>query len=189
MKNPIFNLCTRCGASPTSTRLMASSLLLGLFATAVTIVNTQPSTARLVAPSQTVAQANNINNQLTGMWQTASSNPGAPPIRFIFGSDGKMYIIFPSSSGRSQAFDLRYRVNPAARPMQMDIIAGNQTAQTIFEFTPDRKMRVQLQGINAGRPRPSGFAANVTTMQKVNSSTALPANTQVVQPRNGIPLR
>lgn len=189
MQNPAFNFRHLSGAIPVPLKLTASGLLLALLGIQMAAASTQPAHPPSVAQAQRVAQANDVGKRLVGLWQTAPTRPGAPPLRLVFGGDGKMYIILPAASGQAQALDLRYRINAASRPMQLDIIAeGNRSAPTIFELTPDRKLRLQLQGINAGRPRPTAFGANATVLEKVSDAANLPANTRIVQPGGNSPL-
>ena len=187
MQNPVFNFRHLSGAIPVPLKLTASGLLLALLGIQMAGATTQPANPPSVAQAQQVAQAD-VAKQLVGLWQ-APTRPGAPPLRLVFGGDGKMYIILLAASGQAQALDLRYRINAASRPMQLDIIAeGNRSAPTIFELTPDRKLRLQLQGINAGRPRPTAFGANATVLEKVSDAANLPANTRVVPPGGNTPL-
>ena len=187
MQNPAFNFRQLSGAIPVPLQLTASGLLLALLGIQMAGATTQPANPPSVAQAQQVAQAD-VAKQLVGLWQ-APTRPGAPPLRLVFGGDGKMYIILLAASGQAQALDLRYRINAASRPMQLDIIAeGNRSAPTIFELTPDRKLRLQLQGINAGRPRPTAFGANATVLEKVSDAANLPANTRVVPPGGNSPL-
>ncbi|MFB2976599.1 hypothetical protein [Microseira sp. BLCC-F43] len=187
MQNPAFNFRHLSGAIPVPLKLTASGLLLALLGIQIAGATTQPANPRPVAQQQRVAQAD-VAKQLVGLWQ-APTRPGAPPLRLVFGGDGKMFIILPAASGQAQALDLKYRINAATRPMQLDIIAeGNRSAPTIFELTPDRKLRLQLQGINAGRPRPTAFGANATVLEKVSDAANLPANTRVVPPGGNTPL-
>ncbi|HAZ48940.1 MAG TPA: hypothetical protein DDW76_24715 [Cyanobacteria bacterium UBA11369] len=187
MQNPAFNFRHLWRAIPVPLKLTASGLLLALLGIQMAGATTQPANRPSVAQAQRVAQAD-VAKRLVGLWQ-APTRPGAPPLRLVFGGDGKMYIILPAASGQAQALDLRYRINAASRPMQLDIIAeGNRSAPTIFELTPDRKLRLQLQGINAGRPRPTAFGANATVLEKVSDAANLPANTRVVQPGGNTPL-
>lgn len=187
MQNPAFNFRNLSGAIPVPLKLTASGLLLALLGIQMAGATTQPANPPSVAQTQRVAQAD-VAKRLVGLWQ-APTRPGAPPLRLVFGADGKMYIILPAASGQAQALDLRYRINAAPRPMQLDIIAeGNRSAPTIFELTPDRKLRLQLQGINAGRPRPTAFGANATVLEKVSDAANLPANTRVVPAGGNTPL-
>ncbi len=187
MQNPAFNFRHLWRAIPVPLKLTASGLLLALLGIQMAGATTQPANRPSVAQAQRVAQAD-VAKRLVGLWQ-APTRPGAPPLRLVFGGDGKMYIILPAASGQAQALDLRYRINAASRPMQLDIIAeGNRSAPTIFELTPDRKLRLQLQGINAGRPRPTAFGANATVLEKVSDAANLPANTRVVPPGGNSPL-
>ena len=185
MDNSVFNLQNHSGAFPILGKLIASSLILGFLGTIGTTVSAQSSTAPTVAQTS-LAQANDVAKRLQGLWQTRPAS-GGQSIRFVFGPQNKLFIIFPPNSGQqAQALELNYRINPSTRPMQLDIIStNNQAAQTIFEFTPDRKLRLQLQGANAGRPRPTSFTPNATVFEKVSEVTSLPANTRIVRPQNG----
>lgn len=186
MQNPAFNFRHLSAAIPVPLKLTASGLLLALLGIQMAGATSQPAKPRSAPQQQRVAQAD-VAKRLVGLWQ-APTRPGAPPLRLVFGGDGKMYIILPARSGQAQALDLKYRINAASRPMQMDIIAeGNRSAPTIFELTPDRKLRLQLQGINAGRPRPTAFGANATVLEKVSDAANLPANTRIV-PAGNAPL-
>ena len=187
MQNTAFNFRQLSGAIPLPLKLTASALLLTLLGIQMADATTQPANPPSVAQAQRVAQAD-VAKRLVGLWQ-APTRPGAPPLRLVFGGDGKMYIILPARSGQAQALDLKYRINAATRPMQLDIIAeGNRSAPTIFELTPDRKLRLQLQGINAGRPRPTAFGANATVLEKVSDAANLPANTRIVPAGGNTPL-
>jgi type II secretory pathway pseudopilin PulG len=182
MDNSVFNLRNHPGAFSILGKLIASSLILGFLGTIGTTVSAQSSTAQ----TPRVAQANDVAKRLQGQWQTRPAS-GGQSIRFVFGPQNKLFIIFPPNSGQqAQALELNYRINPATRPMQLDIIStNNQAAQTIFEFTPDRKLRLQLQGANTGRPRPTSFTPNATIFEKVSETTSLPANMRIVRPQNG----
>lgn len=182
MRNSVLDFRNLPGASPVLGKLIASSLLLGGLGTLGVAISTQPSTALPNQQTTTVAQANNVNQRLVGLWQTRPSRPGEPPLKLVFGPNSKLYIVLPAPSGKAQALELNYRINPGTRPMQLDIIASNnQTAQTIFEFTQDQKLRLQLQNLAANKPRPTGFTS-ATVLEKVSNATTLPANAQVVRP-------
>ena len=186
MQNSAVNFRHIPGILPVPLKLIASGLVLGLFGIQVAAANTQPANAPRSAQPQRVAQANATNTQLVGLWQARPSRAGAPPLKFVFGSDGKLFIVLPTNPQRPQALELRYRINANPKPMHLDLIAsGNQSAQTIFEFTPDRKLRLELQGLSAGRPRPTGFTANAMVFDKVSNTATLPAGAQIVQPGRG----
>lgn len=182
MRNPILKFAHFSGAVPTFRKLFVSSLVLGLIGTFSTNVDILPSTAQPTA--QTKQAANPINQRLVGSWQSRVSS--TQNLTFIFGSDGKLFIVLPSSSDKAQALQLRYRVaSTSSKPMQLDLTtSNNKTAQTIFEFTSDGKLRVELQGIEAGKPRPAAFGKGALVFNKVSDSTNLPANAQLRQTDN-----
>lgn len=182
MCKPVLDQSNRPGAFPVIGYSIASGLLLALFSTFGYSVSAQPLTARLVSQARPAANANTVNQRLMGQWQAKVSASGQT-LKFIFGPNGKLFIVLPSSSSPAPAMELKYRVaSSATSPMQLDMITtDNKTAPTIFEFTSDGKLRIQLEGTNPGIPRPATFATNATVFEKVSNSTTLPANARVNQ--------
>ncbi|MFB2837157.1 hypothetical protein [Floridanema evergladense] len=182
MRNPIINFDHFSGAVPTFRKLFVSSLLLGLIGTVNTNIDVLPSTAQSTPPTNQATTP--INQKLVGSWQSRVSS--TQNLTFIFGQDGKLFIVLPSNSEKAQALQLRYRVASAtSKPMQLDLTtSNNKTAQTIFEFTPDGKLRMELQGIEAGKPRPATFGKGALVFNKVSGNTNLPANAQLRQSDN-----
>lgn len=181
MRNPVLNLPNLSGAFPAAGKLIASGLVLGLVSTLGTAVSAEPAAAPLVAQAPA---SSGVPKQILGLWQTKGTS-ASETIKFLFGPDGKLFIVFPAASGPAPALALRYRINPTAKPMHLDIITTqNETAQTIFELTAARQMRLQLAGTNPGQSRPTAFASNATVFEKVSDATTLPANTRLVQPGN-----
>ncbi|MFB2937495.1 hypothetical protein ACE1B6_19780 [Aerosakkonemataceae cyanobacterium BLCC-F154] len=181
MRNPILNLHSS-GAVPIFGKLLVSSLILGLIATVSTNLEILPSVAQPTA--QTKQAANPINKKLVGSWQSRVSS--TQNLTFIFGPDGKLFIVLPSSSEKAQALQLRYRVaSTSTKPMHLDLTtSNNKTAQTIFEFTPNGQLRMELQGIEAGKPRPGTFGKGAMVFNKVSNNTNLPPNAQLRQTNN-----
>lgn len=183
MRNPVLTLRNLPGGFPWMSKLLASSLLLGLVGTVGTTLTVQPVTAKSVE----IAQAGNapVNQRLVGQWQAKVSQNQS--LTFIFAPDGKLFIVLPSSSQTASALQLRYRVaSTAAKPMQLDLTTGdNKTAQTIFEFTPQGKLRMELQGIDAGKPRPSTFGKGAMTFDKTSNAATLPANARITETKPG----
>jgi len=158
-------------------KLLGSSLLLGLMATVAGNLGVAPSTAQSAYQSKEAASP--INQRLVGQWQTKVS--ATQNLTFIFGPDGKLFIVLPSSSPSPQALQLRYRVaSTAVKPMHLDLTTNNnKTAQTIFDFTADGKLRMELQGIEAGKPRPNTFGKGSMVFDKVSNTTNLPPNARL----------
>ena len=182
MRNPILNLDHFSRTAPIFRKLLVSSLVLGLIGAVSTNLDILPSTAQSTA--QTKQAANTINQKLVGSWQSRVSS--TQNLTFIFGPDGKLFIVLPSSSQKAQALQLRYRVaSTSTKPMQLDLTtSNNKTAQTIFEFTPDGQLRMELQGIEAGKPRPGTFGKGALVFKKVSNNTNLPANASLRQTDN-----
>lgn len=182
MRNPIHSFYHFSGAAPMFGKLFVSSLLLGLIGTVSTNLDILPSTAQPAAQSKQAATP--INQRLVGSWQSRVSS--TQNLTFIFGPDGKLFIVLPSSSEKAQALQLRYRVaSTSSKPMQLDLTtSNNKTAQTIFEFTPEGRLRMELQGIDAGKPRPANFGKGALVFNKVSNNTNLPANAQLRQSDN-----
>ena len=182
MRNPFHSFDRFSGSAPIFGKLFVSSLLLGLIGTMSTNLDILPSTAQTTA--QTKQAANQINQKLVGSWQSPVSQN--QKLTFIFGPDGKLFIVLPSNSDKAQALQLRYRVaSTNTNPMHLDLTtSNNKTAQTIFAFTPDGKLRMELQGIDAGKPRPAKFGKGALVFNKVSNNTSLPPNAQLRQSDN-----
>lgn len=182
MRNSILKFDRRSSALPIFGKLFVSSLLLSLIGTLSANLDILPSTAQPAA--QTKQATNPINQKLVGSWQSRVS--ATQNLTFIFGPDGKLFIVLPSSSNKAQALQLRYRVaSTSAKPMQLDLTtSNNKTAQTIFEFPSEGKLRMELQGIEAGKPRPATFGKGALVFNKVSNNTTLPANAQLRQSDN-----
>ncbi len=187
MSNPVLNLANSLGGSSMLKKAIASSLILIPLGCLGYSVSAQPLNSQLVAQQTTAANTNTVVQRLSGSWQTKVSSTQS--LSLIFAPDGKLFIVLPSSSANPPAMQLRYRVASASSsPMQIDLTTSdNKTAQTIFEFTKEGKLRVQLNDISAAQPRPGAFKPSAMLFDRVSSSTTLPANARITG--SGIPQR
>ena len=129
--------------------------------------------------STSVANAtpdNNVAKQLIGQWQGQIS---AQSVTLIFTPEGKLFILETPTS----ATEMEYQTNVNPQQKDLDILVGGKiTTRTIFDFTADGKLRLELD--NIGESRPTSFSSNVKTFQKISEQTTLPANVQVVNLQN-----
>ncbi len=147
----------------------------------------------LIAPDNLIAQSSvltpqEIQNRLVGQWQI--QGVFFVPINIVFTSQGKGYLLTPFfSSGmntKPTAFEFDYQIMGVNlmgvyRPLQIDIAQpGEEPIKTIFEFTSDGRIRVELVGINPGAPRPTEFTTGSILLNRVSNLTALPRNTEIV---------
>ncbi|MBD2185473.1 hypothetical protein H6S82_12230 [Planktothrix sp. FACHB-1355] len=181
MFNPVHNQTNRLAAFPVIGKSIVSSLLVGLLCAVGYAVKAEPIAGRLVS-QQLTKNADSVVQRLTGQWQTKVSANSS--LTLIFAPESKLFIVLPSNSNTAPAMQLRYRVaSSTSSPMQIDLTTSdNKTAPTIFEFTADGKLRMQLNDINSGQPRPSAFKSNAMVFEKVSNNTSLPANAQLRQP-------
>jgi hypothetical protein len=128
--------------------------------------------------------------ELLGQWEfNQFSGFGVNNISFIFTPEGKLYLMAPyspylsrgSSSNSIQVLEVPYKINSSTKPMQVDILLGSEkeNIKTIFEMTPDGKIRVELIGLNPGESRPTEFTTGSILMEKVSNFTKLPRNAKI----------
>lgn len=176
---------TRCALRPSllvsmSRQLIAQGLLIGLLATLATSVSAQPSVLLTVAQTQDTGKISALDRQLQGQWQTKDPKTGKV-VTFIFAPDGKLFTVLPAPDGSSVAIKMSYKINPTTQPMQLDvIISPEQTAMTIFQLTPEGKLRLELEGITPGKPRPANFSSTSTLFEKISEATTVPKNVQMI---------
>lgn len=188
MSNPCLRLhYFRSNLRITST-LIVSSLFLGLLSATAIALSTQAADTSS-SPTPTVTPFPNSlgggdtpvqQSKLSGQWQFQNKISGQGLI-FIFTPDNKLFILPPSSAKTPVAQQLEYRIDPVPQPMHIDIIfpGTNESVKTIFEFTADDQLRLQVAGTNPGEPRPTDFSPNATLFQKISDATTLPAHAQV----------
>ncbi|HEY9708295.1 MAG TPA: type IV pilin-like G/H family protein [Oculatellaceae cyanobacterium] len=177
----------------TSSQLMARGLLALLLGTLGTPISVQLAIAHNAAPkaiAQTVPRTQNpskikpVAEQLLGRWQ--AKDPRADKVfTFIFGLDGKLFVLLPTPNGSSVASKVAYQINPTTQPMQLDmVVSPDEKVLTIFELTPEGKLRVELEGLNPGQPRPTVFSSKSTLFEKISDATTVPENAQIIDNQN-----
>ena len=168
-------------ASLVPNKLIASSLLVGLLSIISTTAIAQPSSAPSVEQSQPAPTKNTVAEQLQGQWQVKDPSSGQT-LTLIFTQDGKFFMLLPLESGTRVALPFGYQINPTPQPMHLDVLLpeDNQTVMTIFEFTADRQLRLQLADTNPGQPRPTAFTSKAILFQKVSEETTLPREVQLL---------
>lgn len=133
------------------------------------------STAIAARPHQTQSTAA-IVEQLQGQWLPLEMLPG-PISMLIFAPQGRLLLMprNPADGNKLVANPAGYRINPHTHPMQMDIVLDPQTIiRTVFEFTANGDLRVQLAETGPGKPRPAALTEAATLFQKISDSTELP---------------
>lgn len=159
-------------------RLLASGLCLGIVGILGVTVPSPVLLSPTLAQTQTRSSTNITAEDLVGAWEGELAPD--QPITWIFTRDGKLFMTAPPPPDTQQrAIELRYQLDPNTQPMGINIsLMKDATVMTIFEFTPDGQMRVQIAGTVPGEERPTEFN-NATLFKKVSSSTTLPENTEI----------
>lgn len=183
MRKTLVNLRYLKASLRCSSKLLVSSLFIGLLSTGgTTTARAEPSMAPLVAFNST-ATTKSVSQRLVGQWQTKNPSSGET-VKLIFTPEGKFFFLF-SESGTSVALPLGYRINQASQPMHLDVTfpGANQTVKTIFELTADARLRLELGDVNPKAPRPTAFSSEAILFQKISDAATLPANTQIFAPK------
>lgn len=149
--------------------------------------NSPVSPSILLAPDNLVAQSaplttQEIQNRLVGQWEM--SGVFFVPVTVVFNAQGQGFILVPffgpSGNNTPTAYQFSYQIRNPGQPIQIDIAEpGEPPIQTIFEFTSDGRIRVEVQGIKPGEPRPTEFTTGALFLGRVSSLTTLPRNTQI----------
>lgn len=195
MRNLFLNLHYFQANFGAASTLIGSRLFLGLLSTTVIplsihAAHAQSSPTPSITPSSNPLQSGDIPAQqakLNGQWQSKNQVSGQG-LTFIFTPDNKLFVLLPTASENLVAQQLEYRIDPVPEPMQIDIIfpGTNESVKTIFEFTSDGQLRLQVAGTNPGEPRPKAFSPNATLFQKVSDASTLPSNVQISDLQTGI---
>ncbi|MTJ11182.1 hypothetical protein FJR11_00925 [Anabaena sp. UHCC 0187] len=166
----------------TASKVLTYSLLVALPLTFQTNVLAQPTTT----PTPMVSQPGNsdkdtIMKKLVGQWESKDSS--GPNIGFVFTPDGKMFLVMEIGD-KSAAYPLKYEINSTPNPMYLDITLPDnpKPVLTIFDFTADGQMRLQIQGTNPGELRPTKFSEDVSLFKKVSDNAILPKNVELIDP-------
>ncbi len=143
-------------------KLPSVVLLLTLCSTSLIVPNLAPLYSQ-TSPANSATQA---KQNLLGTWETKEDEIS---LTFIFAPDGKLFILAPAIPNQKRtATELQYEINSVLKPMHLDVFLPrrNKPVQTIFEYTVDGKMRMQLEGTDPGVPRPTQFKNNGTIFEK-----------------------
>lgn len=160
-------------------------LLLALCSATLVFPNIAPSSAQ-PTPTPESNQVQQIQQKLLGQWEHKDVAQNIA-LTFVFAPDGKFFILSqPDGNKQRQAVQMRYTMNSIPKPMHLDISLPNQDkpVQTIFEFTADGKMRMQLEGTDPGKPRPDKFANDGSIFERISDSTDLPSGTVLLDGKN-----
>ncbi|PSB24729.1 hypothetical protein [Stenomitos frigidus] len=120
--------------------------------------------------------------QILGQWLAKEPLEG-DTVMFVFAPDGKAFILTgTSASGNAIASQFQYRLDAKPQPMHLDIVLiADVTVETLFEFTANGDLRLQMLGTRPGKPRPKALTDNATIFQKVSDETILPPGTELKQ--------
>ncbi len=156
-----------------------ATVLIGYSASAETLPGQpapQPTQTPLTTPVATIPVA----EKLLGQWLTKEPLEG-DTVMFVFAPKGKLYILSGTSmSGKAIAQQVQYRLDDKPQPMHLDVIlAAGRTVKTLFEFTADGDLRVQMLGTRPGKLRPRGLNSNATLFQKISDETTLPPGSKL----------
>jgi hypothetical protein len=161
--------------------LITKGMLIVLLSTIASQISAQPSITLKIAQTQDAAQVDLVAKQLLGRWE-AKDPTSKKTFTFIFAPDRKLFVVLPERDNSRVALKVGYQINTTTQPMQLDIQLGpDQKAFTIFEFTADDKLRLDLDGLTPGQPRASKFQANAVLFNKISEVTTVPENIQVIE--------
>ncbi|WP_392533451.1 type IV pilin-like G/H family protein [Nostoc sp. C117] len=165
-----------------ASKMLTSSVFVALLMTVDTTVLAQPSIAPTQIQSQPAPDTNPIAQKLFGQWETKDPS-SSTSLTFIFTPENKLFLLIPDSKDTG-AIEFKYRINPTPQPMHLDVIisSNEEPVLTIFEFTANSQMRLQLDGTNPGKPRPTAFSSQASLFKKVSNGTTLPDNIQIINP-------
>ena len=162
-------------------QFVTQGLLLALLIATGTPVNAQPTIPPTVGPSRQTSVTNAVINQLLGQWQIKDPTT-EQVLTLIFTPQNQLFFILPGNDGSAIAIKTAYQVRATTQPMQLDMaLTPDQTALTIFELTPQGKLRLELNGITPGQPRPSKFSPTVSLLEKVSDVTTVPQNIEILE--------
>lgn len=174
----------------TSSQCFVTGLLVALLGTVGTPGNAQPLrnataqnqlAASITIQPQGTSNTNAIAQELLGQWQ--AKDPTTNEVfTFIFAPQGDLFVVLPAPDGSAVAIKARYQINPTAQPMQLDIqLSPKEQALTIFDLTPEGKLRLELDGLTPGQPRPIDFQSSAIVFEKTSQATTVPENIEVIE--------
>lgn len=185
MFRPIRTHCATRSLDGTS---LLISLAIGCFSMAslATLVLPHLASAEVsptpapIAKPETPSTPLPVAKKILGQWLTKEPLDG-DMVMFVFAPDGKAYLISgTSASGNAIASQVQYRIDDKPTPNHLDLVLSpNATVETLFEFTPDGELRLQMLGTRPGKPRPAALTENATLFQKLSDDTTPPPGIEV----------
>lgn len=170
-----------------SRQVVSKGLLLALFGILGTIVSDRmfisPAIAQRVEFAQTEenSQTEAVTEQLLGRWEAQDGTSGEE-LTLIFAPDNTLFMLWTDSEGSPTALKLGYQINPGTEPMQMDItVSPEQDASTIFAFTPEGNLRIELRNLEPGQLRPTALEPDTPVFDRVSDATTLPEGVQAIE--------
>lgn len=141
---------------------------------------TQPESAKQISQSPLSAPQKTFESQLIGQWEAQDAETGEV-VTILFTPEGKLYTLVPANDGTTVAVEMGYTVNCAAFTPEIDItLNSQQTAQTLFNITPDGKLQIHLEDLTPGQPRPERLHPDATLFTRVSEVATLPENVEVI---------
>ena len=156
-------------------------LMLGLLIALGTPVNAGQTIPPTIPQTQQTSETDKITNQLLGQWQ--SKDPKTKEsITLIFAPNNKLFLILPTKDGSSIAIKATYQIRAANQHIELDMaLTSTDIALTIFEFTPEGKLRLELNGVTPGKPRPRQFSSTTAIFDNISAATTVPENIEVIE--------
>jgi uncharacterized protein (TIGR03067 family) len=165
-------LLASCGSNLSGTATPSPTIAASSSPTSTTTGNPSPS------PTSTVNSNDPVNKQILGTWQ--GKDPDGKDFSLIFSPEGNM---FPIVENGKKAFKFTYKLDAGTNPQNIDISSSRgETAQTILELTSDGQLRIQLDGVNPKKQRPTDFSGRATLLKRVSDVATLPAEVKVDDP-------
>jgi hypothetical protein len=122
-----------------------------------------------------------VTQQLIGEWQATDPASGES-IRLIFAPDNQLFFILPAQEGSAVAIEVDYQIQTATQPMHLDMaLTPDEIALTIFELTPEGKLRLEFQDVTPGQPRPTAFSDTALLLTKTSDTTTVPEDISVIE--------
>ncbi|WP_446372863.1 type IV pilin-like G/H family protein [Coleofasciculus sp. D1-CHI-01] len=122
-----------------------------------------------------------VTQQLIGEWQATDPASGES-IQLIFAPDNQLFFILPAQDGSAVAIQVDYQIQTATQPMHLDMaLTPDEIALTIFELTPEGKLRLEFKDVTPGQPRPTAFSDTALLLAKTSDDTTVPEDISVIE--------
>lgn len=133
-----------------------------------------PSPQRIA--QEKTPQTGSLADRLVGQWRSPEALSGQEDLTFLFTPQGQLFFIVRLPNGARAAQEFRYQLHPDTQPPGIDIIfPDGAIVPSILEFTPEGQLRLQLDGTEPSKPRPTQFQADADLFDKISDDAILPA--------------